>query len=171
VVISPGVGVSNTSRSGSSSLLNSLGRLHINPLLGSGHLIVSGVPVAFGDSVGSVISDTGVGQAVGRRLSSDGRQDSITGLDLGSGSMRNSRVRNNLLRLFGALLNGLSIVVGGLVFLGKGLDLGKRGLQLLAGHADNLIVGSVDELQHRLDSTLVTGVNGKENSLDGLALV
>jgi hypothetical protein len=128
VVIGPGVGVGNTSRSGSSSLLNSLGRLHVNPLLGSGHLIVSGVPVAFSDSVGSIISDAGVGQAVGRRLSSGGRKDSITSIDLSSGSMRNSRIRNNVLRLFGVILNRLSIVVGGLVFLSKGLDLGNCAL-------------------------------------------
>jgi hypothetical protein len=124
VIIRPRVGVGNTSRSGSSSLFHSLSRLHVNPLLGSGHLIVSGVPVALGNSVGSVIGDTGVGQSIGRRLSSDGRKDSVASLDLGSGSMRNSRIRNNFLRLFGALLNGLSIIVGGLVFLCKGLDLG-----------------------------------------------
>lgn len=124
MVISPGVGVGNASRSGSSSLLNSLGRLHVNPLLGSGHFIVSGIPVALSDSVGSVIRDTGVGQAVGRRLGSGGRKDGIAGVDLSGSSVRNSRVRNDLLGLFGALLSGLCIVVGGLVFLGKGLDLG-----------------------------------------------
>lgn len=80
--------------------------------------------MALSDSVGSVIRDTGVGQAVGRRLGSGGRKDGIAGVDFSGSSVRNSRVRNDLLGLFGALLSGLCIVVGGLVFLGKGLDLG-----------------------------------------------
>lgn len=124
MVISPRVGVGDTSRGGSSGFLNSLGGLHVDPLLGSGHLIVTGVPVALGDSVGSVVGDAGVSQAVRRRLGSDGRKNGITGLDLGSSSMRDSRVGSNVLGWLGVVFSGLSIIVRGLVFLGKGLNLG-----------------------------------------------
>jgi hypothetical protein len=124
VVISPRVGVGDTSRGGSSGFLNSFCGLHVDPFLGSGHLIVSAVPVALGDSVGSVVGDTSVSQAVRRRLGSDGRQNGITGLDLGSSGMRDSGVRSNVLGRLGVVFSGLSIIVRGLVFLGKGLNLG-----------------------------------------------
>lgn len=78
--------------------------------------------MALGDSVSRVVSDTGIGQPVGRGLSSGGRQDSITGVNLSSGSMRDGRIRGDLLGLFGVILGWLSIVVGSLVLLSEGLD-------------------------------------------------
>lgn len=123
VVISPRVGVGNAS--GSSSIgLNSLGRLHIDPLLRSGQ-IVTRVPMAFGDSISSVISNTGVGQAVGggRRLSDNG-SGGVASLNLGSGSVRNSGIGSNFLNVLSVTLSRLGLVKVSLVLLSEGLDLG-----------------------------------------------
>jgi hypothetical protein len=119
VIISPRVGVGDTGRSGSSSIgLNSLSRLHINPLLRSGHLVVSGVPVAFSDGVSGVIGHTGVGQTVGGGLRNGG-SNSVASFNLSSGGMCNSWVGNSVLIVLGVNLSGLRIVVGSLVVLGK----------------------------------------------------
>jgi hypothetical protein len=124
VIISPRVGVSDTGRSGSSSIgLNSLSRLHINPLLRSGHLVVSGVPVAFSDGVSGVIGHTGVGQTVGGGLRNR-RSSSVSSFNLSSSGMCNSWVGNSVLVVLGVNLGRLRIVVGSLVVPGKGSNLG-----------------------------------------------
>lgn len=128
VIISPRVSVGDTGRSGSGSIgLNSLSRLHINPLLGSRHLVVGGVPVAFSDGVSGVIGHTGVGQTVGRGLR-DRRSGSVSSLNLSGDGMRNSRVGNGVLVVLGVNLGGLCIVVRGFVVPGKGSDLGNCAL-------------------------------------------
>lgn len=81
--------------------------------------------MAFGDGIGSIISNTGVGQAVGdgRGLSDNG-SSSVASLNLSSGSVRNSRIGSNILNMLDLTLGRLGLVKLSLVLLSEGLDLG-----------------------------------------------
>jgi hypothetical protein len=80
--------------------------------------------MAFGDGISSVISNTGVGQAVGgRRGLSDSRSGGVASLNLGSGSVRNSRISSNILNVLGVTLSRLGLIKVSLVLLSEGLYL------------------------------------------------
>ena len=102
VFISPRLSVGGSSRSRSQACLRFVGvtrDLDINPLLGHGQLVISAViPMAFSNSVGGLVGDVGVSEAVLGRLSgrSVGKRYSFC-LNLGGSGSGNSRIRGDLL--------------------------------------------------------------------------
>lgn len=161
MVIGPGLSVGDSC---GGCIQTSLGlcriarNLNINPLLRHGH-IISAIPVAFGNSVGSVVGHIGVGDAVGSRLSRNlGRRGNVASCNLSSRGVGDGWVGSNILGRLRFASRGVLIVNWSGIVLREYLDL--RVCQRLAGAPNGNMKGVPTgrlELLPRYTPDLVAG--------------
>ena len=101
VIVRPGLGIGCSGWCRGQSGLSLSGILwyrHVNPLLGDGRRLVAIIPVALGNCIGSLIGDLNICDSVRSAFNLIvNRRRCVTGINLGSGGMSDSRVCTGLM--------------------------------------------------------------------------